>query len=241
MSGNTTQLCERCQAGACPLFPLRDRAVAWPASLPAKTFHRFQARQTVFHQGTPATTVHILCQGAVKLFVAGPVGTGRIVQILSAAREPGDILDKASLGIQVHSLSCETLTECHICCLSRSDLVWLSRQEPELADRLLCTVSAELRALLEHFRDGSAVHVRQRLAGVLITMAERHGLPSPHGIELDLALRRQEWAELIGTSRETVARVLNDLCRERVLALSGRRITIIGHDRLAKLAVCRQS
>lgn len=236
-SGDKTHECENCRTDRCPLLDALQGTAGWQAFLRTKTMHRFKARRVVFYEGTPSSTVYVLCQGEVKLSVAGRDGISRIVHLLSAARTPGEILDKAGLGSPVHALTCEALTDCRLCCLTRADLAWLMRQEQELAARLLTAASTEAETLLQRLREGLAVQARQRLAKALVSIAGSHGVPTAQGIELDLTLRRQEWAELVGTSRETVARLFSALRREGLLALNGKRITILGYDRLNRLAV----
>lgn len=231
-----TQACEDCRSSGCSWSTLL-KGEAWASYLRAKSVHRFRARQTMFHQGTPAFTVYILCQGDVKLSVAGPSGTNRIIRLVSASCTPGEILDKGSLGAPVHTMTCETLTPCHVCCLAKSDLVWLMRQEQEMADRILSAVSAELGELLERFREGPEARMRQRLAKILVGLAERHGVPAAHGIAVDLALSRQEWADLVGTTRETITRLFHALHREGVLSLHGKGITILRYEQLSRLAL----
>jgi CRP/FNR family transcriptional regulator len=180
--------------------------------------------------------MYFLCRGEVKLSVQGLSGSRRIVSILSAARSPGDMLDKPSLGAAVHAMTCETLTESLVCCVNKTDWLWWVRQDQELVDRVLTAAGNETIGLLRQLRENLDVQAGRKLARTLLSLADQHGLPTPQGIELDLKLRRREWAELVGLSRETVARLLNGLRRDGVLALSGNRITIVGYDRLAKLA-----
>jgi CRP/FNR family transcriptional regulator len=67
-------------------------------------------------------------------------------------------------------------------------------------------------------------------------VGERHGVRTPEGITVPLELHRQEWADLVGTSRETVVRLLTGFCRQGLIALQGRRMTLRDPDRLARLA-----
>ncbi len=218
----------------CPLF---HDSPLWASYLRAQTLHRFRARQVVFHEGTPASSVYILCQGDVKMSLAGQSGARRIIQVLSSTRSPLEILDKVSLGAPLHLTTCETLTECQICCIGKAELTWLMRQEPDLTNRVLAAINGEATLLFQHLRETLVGQARERLARLLVSLAERYGVPSPRGVELSLPLQRQVWAELVGTTRETVVRLFSALQDEGVLALKGRRITILHYDRLNRLAL----
>jgi CRP/FNR family transcriptional regulator len=229
--------CEDCRVEGCTLFGTLQHDASWAYYLRARTLHRFRARQTVFHEGTPAPLVHFLCKGQVKLSIAGRLRVSRIVRLVSAARTPCEILDKAGFGAHAHGVTCETLTDCQVCCLSKADFARLLSDEPAFAARVLSAVSAEAGALIESLREATAGQLRARLAKMLTKLADQHGVRTARGIDLDFSLSRREWAEILGTSRETVARLLNELHREEVLALSGRRITILAFDRLNRMSV----
>lgn len=232
-AGGAGRPCEKCRLEDCPLF---HDSPLWASYLRAQTLHQFRARQTVFHEGTPASSVYILCHGDVKMSLADQSGARRIIQVLSSARSPLEVLDTISLGAPLHLMTCETLTTCQVCCINKVELTWLMRQEPDLTNRVLAALSDEATRLFQHLRENLAGQVRERLARVLVRLAERHGVPSPRGVELSLPLQRQEWAELVGTSRETVARLFSALQRDGTLALNGKRVTILQSDRLHRLA-----
>lgn len=218
--------CEDCRVEGCTLFETLRHNGSWASFLRGRTLHRFRARQTVFHEGTPAPLVHFLCKGQVKLSIAGRLGDSRIVRLVSAARTPCEILDKAGFGAHAHGVTCETLTDCQVCCLSKADFARIMSDEPEFAVRVLHDVSAEAGALIESLRDAAGGPLGKRLLKLLRRLADQCGVAVPGGVELDLSLDRREWGQMLGASRESVARLLNNLQRQGVVSLQGRRITL---------------
>jgi CRP/FNR family transcriptional regulator len=71
-----------------------------------------------------------------------------------------------------------------------------------------------------------------RTAQALIKLAEDYGKKRSRGIELDLNISRQELANIVGTTRETVTRVLTVFRKECSIDLDKNTITIIDLEKV---------
>lgn len=235
--------CEDCRAhGRTALCDLEESG--WAHYIDARTLHEFRARQTVFREGTPASTVYILCDGEVKLSLTTSRGTSKIVKLVSARSHPCTILDKPALGRPLHSMTCTTLTEAQIACLDKSRYVWLLRHDQRFTSLILAALLEEAASYLPALREDGAP-ARQRLAMLLLKLSEpTHHRPVEKGGRRrpDTAgnglfpVRRQEMAEALGITRETVGRLLGSFRRNRLIAFKGRRIDIVAPDRLRRVA-----
>lgn len=231
----SSQSCEGCQGkGRTPLCRLEPSA--WDSFLRARALHEFKARQVIFHERTPASIVYILCNGEVKLSLAGSSGAAKIVRLVSAASSPCEILDKAALERPIHSVTCESLTRVQVACMEKPTFSWLVRQEPSFASLVVAALSSEVDWHVQTLRDTIAAHARERLAKALLLLADTHGKRTARGTEIVLPIRRRELAETLGFSRETVSRLLSELSRDRILTLTRQSICITALPRLKKLA-----
>ena len=77
--------------------------------------------------------------------------------------------------------------------------------------------------------------VRERLAETLLLLRETYGLDAD-GVTLGIRLTRVELANIVGTTTESVSRLLSKLRREEILRIEGRRIMILDHDALVEAA-----
>jgi CRP/FNR family cyclic AMP-dependent transcriptional regulator len=77
---------------------------------------------------------------------------------------------------------------------------------------------------------------RERLAHLLLELAEQYGFPSDEGVKLRIKLSHQDLANIIGSTRETVTIVLGELQTEGSLRLGRRRIVLTDPGRLARTA-----
>ena len=78
--------------------------------------------------------------------------------------------------------------------------------------------------------------VEQRLAARLLELAERFGQPEDGGTAIDARLTQQELADMIGTSRETLATTVASLRERRVLDMHNQRVVILDLPRVRELA-----
>jgi CRP/FNR family cyclic AMP-dependent transcriptional regulator len=75
-----------------------------------------------------------------------------------------------------------------------------------------------------------------RLAHALLDLFDMHGVTCPHGHEAEVLIARQDLADLVGASRQTVSGVLRQLAQDGILALPGRRICLRDAARLRERA-----
>jgi CRP/FNR family transcriptional regulator len=78
--------------------------------------------------------------------------------------------------------------------------------------------------------------VEVRIAQLFLGLAERNGRPTPEGVEIPVALSRQEVAELVGTTVETAIRTLSRWNRERLIVTGEKRFLVPSCDRLRAVA-----
>lgn len=119
----------------------------------------------LFHQGSPATGVHIILTGWVKLFTTGETGTEIIVRIAGA----GDVLgDDGLLLHQGHQLCAETLSPVRILTLDGKKLALHMRRDPALALRLAASLATQVRSLTQHVEEMKLLDALQRTAHFLL-------------------------------------------------------------------------
>ncbi|MEO8247446.1 MAG: Crp/Fnr family transcriptional regulator, partial [Chloroflexota bacterium] len=78
--------------------------------------------------------------------------------------------------------------------------------------------------------------VEQRLAARLIELVERFGQPAERGTAIDARLTQQELADMIGTSRETLATTVAALREQGVIEMHNQRVVVLDLERVRDLA-----
>ncbi|MBT9171811.1 MAG: CRP-like cAMP-activated global transcriptional regulator [Syntrophomonadaceae bacterium] len=189
----------------------------------------FARNELIFLEDDPGEGMFIIRQGRVKVSKSSADGREQILHIL----KEGDIFAEVVLFDQgVYPASAEAVEETRVWLLRNGDMEVLLQNHPKLAVKLLRLMGRRLRQAQLLIRDLALHDTCGRLAGLLLRFARREGERTERGIVLDLDLTRQELASMIGTSRETVARILSRFQREGLLELDKQKIVIRDEQKL---------
>ncbi|WP_066632768.1 Crp/Fnr family transcriptional regulator [Desulfolucanica intricata] len=190
----------------------------------------YKKGNVLFMRGDQANHLYIVRYGRVKLYEASKDGRQQIVRIL----ERGDFFGELSLfKDECHLLNAEALEDTGLCLLPREDLKNLIRQNPEMSLSIMQAMSKRLAYSEKFIGDLTLKNVEERLASWLMVMAEKEGVSTLQGIRISINLSRQEVANLLGTTIETVSRKLTKLQSEGIIAIEGQKnITILDKKRL---------
>ena len=120
--------------------------------------------------------------------------------------------------------SVKTLSETRILALSRTDFLSELRRNPDLAMAVIQELTRRVRQMDEQASSLSFQRVRDRTKGLLLRLARED---STHdGWRITPSLTHQQIADMIGTSRETVTRVLKVLKEQGWLAQEGKHYLV---------------
>lgn len=183
----------------------------------------------IFFEGEPGEALFVIKRGRVKISKSTADGREQILHIL----KDGDIFAEVVLFDQgSYPATAEAVEDTTTWLLRNKDMEQLLHSHPLLAIKLLRVMSKRLRQSQLLIRDLALHDTYGRLAGLLIRFMRREGKKTDDGTILDLELTRQEIASMIGTSRETVARILSRFQKDGILILDKQRIVIIDEEKL---------
>jgi CRP-like cAMP-binding protein len=182
---------------------------------------RVPKHQTIVEEGLTGDYMYVIREGEVKVTKLSGDGREKILELLG----PGDFFGEMSLlDNSVRSASVKTLTETRVMALSRSDFLKELRHNPDLAMAVIQELTRRVRQMDEQASSLSFQRVKERTQGLLVRLAKdqtRHAgrLSTP-------ALTHQQIADMIGTSRETVTRVVKRLKQQGWLEQEGKRYLV---------------
>jgi CRP-like cAMP-binding protein len=182
---------------------------------------RYPRNTTIVEEGLPGDYMYIIREGRVKVTKLSEDGREKILAFF----EPGHFVgDMALLDRAPRSASVKTLTPVRVLALSRADFTGLIRKSPDLAISVIRELSGRLRAVNDQASALSFQRVKDRTKGLLIRLAKDEALDGQH--LLTPSLTHQQIADMIGTSRETVTRVIKDLKSSGWLQQEGKRYLV---------------
>lgn len=197
--------------------------------------HRFVTGARIFRQGDRARHCHALIRGRVKIVQIGADGQQLVVRFVG----PGEVFGALALFVD-HRYPADALVVIDGIGVSwqENEMRTLMAQFPKIALNALAIVGRRLAEVQERLREISTEPVEQRIARALLRLADRAGRQGAEGTAIDLPLRRQDIAELTGSSLHTVSRILAGW-EQKGIARGGRqKVIIVDSAAIARIAVC---
>jgi CRP-like cAMP-binding protein len=149
--------------------------------------------------------------------------------ILAELRAPTAFGPMALLGQGMDGDFAEAVEESLVCAVDRQVLERLLRRRPDVALRLLDLMGRRLWELERRVEEMATLTASQRLAAMLVRLAdEQTGIVE--------GLTQEELADMSGTTRQTVARILGTWRCQGLIRIKRRSLQILHRDRLAALA-----
>jgi CRP/FNR family cyclic AMP-dependent transcriptional regulator len=176
--------------------------------------------------------LYVVKSGRVRLYRITPDGRQLTLDILDKGRVVGRM---SWLGQELNDAYAEAIEDALICSFTPEELRRLIDRYPTIGVNIIRYLSERLAAS-EREREIMAFRsVEQRLAARLLELAERFGKPEDGGMAIDARLTQQELADMIGTSRETVASTVSSLRERGILEMDHQRVVLRDLDRLREL------
>ncbi|MGH0034409.1 MAG: Crp/Fnr family transcriptional regulator [Myxococcota bacterium] len=182
---------------------------------------RYPKQSTIVEEGLAGDYMYVIREGRVKVVKSSDDGREKIMDFL----EEGSFFGEMSLlDQQPRSASVETLEPVRLLALSRTDFLDVLRRSPDLALSVIQVLTRRLRETDEQASSMSFQRVKERTRGLFERIARD---PSEDGAgRITPTLTHQQIADMIGTSRETVTRVVKQLKDDGWLGQSGKRYII---------------
>lgn len=198
-----------------------------------KVVKNYKRGQVIFHEGTPSAAIHCIYSGLVKLYKVGRDGQEIVIRLLKS----GEVLGfRALCAHEIYSATAQVVEDTTVCTVTKETLFNIMRESPELAIRMLSKLAVELRVSEDQLVSRVLESVPQRTARLLISLIDDPFARSTKQRSVDLPLRRDEMAQIIGTTPETLSRILKQLKSRRIIELDRRLMTVRKPRQLQRIA-----
>lgn len=196
-----------------------DRQVTMSTCQPGKIFYMPEDSGEV---------LFLLKKGRVQLYRIATNGKKLVVATLG----PGAIFGEMSLvGQGMHNTFAESVDECVLCVMSRSDVERLIQDKPEVAFRFVEALGNRLTQLEARLEDIAFKSIPTRLVTLLLQLDLEQG-----GRQTITGYTHQDFSEMLGTYRETITQTLNDLKAQGLIDIARKQVVLMNMARLRKLA-----
>ncbi|GIV22210.1 MAG: transcriptional regulator [Armatimonadota bacterium] len=187
----------------------------------------------LFEEGAIAFRCGVVVSGSAKLVRISASGRESISRLLTRGKWYGlaGLLDRD----RIYPATAIALEEMHTIEWSPDTLAEALLQHPSLAFALICGLIRTLHSAHERLHQVATQEVEHRLAYVLLRLATDIGTPSAEGIRIEHGLRREDIAELVGTTVYTVSRILRQWVRNGWIGVGRKTIVLYRTEPLEQL------
>jgi CRP/FNR family cyclic AMP-dependent transcriptional regulator len=198
---------------------LDDRELAAIAAV-AKSRH-YAKDDVIFHADESGDVFCLIREGQVKVTMISPEGKEIILSLLG----PGDFFGEMSLLDDEPRSATVVATEVlDLVTIWRSDFLQILQENFSITRKVLAELSRRLRSASNRIESLATMDVYGRLARFFLELAQDSGKSLDNGYVAVTRPTHQAIANMIGTSRETVSRLIHDLMRQNLLLSEGKTI-----------------
>ena len=175
----------------------------------------------LFHEGDPSVGFFVVQKGAVNVHRVNAAGKEQIIHVF---RDGESFAEGTIASDDGYPADARAVEAGQVLLVQRTGMVELLRHRPELALRMLGSMSSHLRILVRQLDDLRLKNVETRLANWLL----RH-CPDPAGqaaVTFDLTMTKRVLAAELGTVSETLSRTLARFRKQKLVSVEGKSITI---------------
>ncbi|WP_027365882.1 Crp/Fnr family transcriptional regulator [Desulfotruncus alcoholivorax] len=189
----------------------------------------YQKGRILFMENEPGEAVFFVKTGRVKVTKQTEDGREHILHFIN----PGEVFAEVVMFEGgTYPATAEVVEDCTVGMIRNVDMDRIINENPGIALGLLKIMARRLRISQQQLIELALLDTTRRAASMLLFLAGEQGLQTGKGIEIDISLTNQDLANLIGTSRETANRIINDFRRQRAIEVKKGRVTILDKYKL---------
>jgi len=184
----------------------------------------------LFHEGEPAVGFYIVQTGAINVHRVNAAGKEQVIHVFRA----GESFAEGTLATDKgYPAAARAVEMSQVLLVQKAGILALLRRQPELALRMLGSMSAHLRILVGQLEDLTLKDVETRLANWLVKRC-----PDPESVKpakIELPMTKRVLAAELGTVSETFSRTLAKFREQKLIAVAGKRVTVLSPASLTAL------
>ena len=190
---------------------------------------KYKKGRIIFMEGEPGEAFFYIKSGLVKISKLSRDGREHILHVLNE----GHVFAEVTLFSNTeYPATAEVLEDAEIGIIKNEDLEKVIKENPDLSLQLIKYLNKRLVEAHMKIRNLAFYDTYERTAQALVKLAEDYGKKSSKGVNLDINISRQELANIVGTTRETVIRALTAFKKEHLIGIEKNTITIIDLESL---------
>lgn len=185
----------------------------------------FNAGENIIRQGAFTTNIAYMTKGLAKVHMEGPLKKDEILKI---TKSPSFIGVPSVFSGRVFHYSVSSLTKAEVCFIDYKCFEELLLNNGKFATELIKNLSSDLISQFHCCVNKTQKRLNAYVAEMLIYFSESIF----ENLDFNLPLSRNEFAQLVGSTRETITRILHDFCEMKILEIKKDHVKIIDTEKL---------
>jgi CRP/FNR family cyclic AMP-dependent transcriptional regulator len=196
------------------------------------TRKKFSKGNIILMEDEIGSALFIIINGKVKVSRLDETGREAVLSILGS----GEVFGEMSLldGMK-RSATCSALTDTEVLIIYRDDFLNLLQKYPQIAISLLKEMAQRLRKADLQIKSLSLKDAEGRVGCVLILLADDLGKMYKGQVVVEEIPTQQDLANMAGTSRETVSRVMTKFEKQGLIKVEGRKLIILEYEKMKQM------
>ncbi len=184
----------------------------------------------LFHEGDPAIGFYVVQRGAVNVHRVNAAGKEQIIHVFRTGDSFAEVALASATG---YPADARVLEPSQVLLVQKDGILALLKRQPELALRMLGSMSSHLRVLVGQLEDLTLKDVETRLANWLVKRCPPSAGDKP--VHIELKMTKRVLAAELGTVSETFSRTLAKFREQKLLSVKGRVVTVLSPEKLRAL------
>lgn len=191
---------------------------------------KFKRGSLIFMEGEQGEASYYIKSGKVKIYKTSREGKELILNIYGK----NDFFAEVTILNDVpYPATAEVLEDTIVGVIMNKELEKLLKDNSDMGLNLIKILSKRLYSAQVKLKQVALNDTYSRTAEAILRLSQSHGINKNNGdIEVKLELSRQELANMIGTARETVSRILSQFKKEEAILISGKKIIVKDIEKL---------
>ena len=185
---------------------------------------KYKKKELIFSEGNKANTLYFVNEGKIKIYKYTKDGKEQILYLISEGEFFGElnILKEAKYGFNA-----EAIEDCKICTLSKDDLKDLLIKKPIISIKMLEALTERITSVENLVQNIATNDVNSKIAYLLVSLADKYGIDNAGCIIINLPMNREDMANYIGITRETLSRKLKKFEEDGLIQIVGTKKIVI--------------
>jgi CRP/FNR family cyclic AMP-dependent transcriptional regulator len=183
---------------------------------------RLDKGEILFAEKDKVNTIYIVLKGKVTLFRNSEGGQKRVIYILSE----GEFINEVIFDDLPASINCEAFENSYILCFGREELLEIMSRDFKFTQTIINSMGKKIRRLYRQLKNTVPIKMDKKLAAKLWKLSKDYGVETADGTMIDLNISVTYLADMLGSTRETVSRCINNFEKQGLIKFQGKRIIV---------------